>query len=361
MSLVLERAAKLVFKAEWSMLAAVNAADSPNLKTVFAEDTGWTKSPQNVLLKYEGDAFVEPKYGYIISANGLLIEDSLKPNIASNTAAPWRTCLPTPASFRDAVKNRSSIQHFPKLISLRHFWEWNFFHFYNDVLGRLSLIDSLLDKSMPLLLGNYADDIPFVKQIIEIGGLADRNWVLPGHNYVSADEIYYCHSGQSWKERFSYTVSQMNLPKPDPDSTERIFLLRPEHATRRLLNQSEIDPVLKKYKFQAIDTSQMPIAEQIATFAKARHVIAIHGAGILNIIFRDGAPMSLIELRPDVYWTEDMQEMCEQYGYDSTFLTGKSESGPIQHASFVIDPRQLERKIEEMLATEQRPRGHVDT
>jgi len=351
--MILERTKKLAFKARWTVQSLRQSQDRQHYKRIYHQRSGIRDDRFDSVFVYDGPAIIEPKYGYIVSRGGYLIEDSLVPNLGE-PLQPWRHSMPDPSDFKSVVRRENGrVQHYPVVISLRHLWEWNYFHFYNDVLSRIQLFDSIgIDPSTPLALGNYADDVPFVKQIIKIGGLADRNWILPGHNYISADKIYYARIQRTWREKFAPTVAMMRLPTPDAKSEQRIFVTRPLTATRRILNLDEIEPVLKKHGFETVDTSGLPVAEQIKLFSQTRHLIAIHGAGIVNVIYRDGAPLSLLELRPDVYWTDDMQEICEQYGYQSTTLTGRSEGESAQHANFRINPNELEQKIIELTGTQ---------
>jgi hypothetical protein len=348
--LAIERTQKLFYKAEWALRSMAKPTDSRQFERVYHCPIAPGADLYDTVYRYNGTAYIEPKFGYIVTEHGTLIEDSMTTNLGI-IAEPWKQGLPSPSEFRDATKKGSHrVIHHPKIISLRHLWEWNYYHFYVDILSRLRALDDAgIDKSIPLALGNYADDVAFVKQIIGIGSLASRNWVLPGHDFVSADEVYYCRTQQSWKARLSYPVSLMNLPRPNLSSRDRIFLVRPLAATRRILNQPEIEPVISKYGFRTVDTSQMSVKDQIDLFADARHLIAVHGAGMVNVIYRQGAPLSVLELRPDVYNVECMQDINKDYGYYTDILGGKSDSSEAQHANFTVDPATLEQKIVEML------------
>jgi capsular polysaccharide biosynthesis protein len=46
----------------------------------------------------------------------------------------------------------------------------------------------------------------------------------------------------------------------------------------------------------------MPATRQIATFACASHIVALHGAGLANIVFADPST-TLVEIFPESYGT----------------------------------------------------------
>ena len=64
---------------------------------------------------------------------------------------------------------------------------------------------------------------------------------------------------------------------------ERLFVAR--RHTRHLLNQSECESILAEHGFVTAYFETLPLEEQWLMMANARHVVAIHGAGITGRIF----------------------------------------------------------------------------
>jgi capsular polysaccharide biosynthesis protein len=50
-----------------------------------------------------------------------------------------------------------------------------------------------------------------------------------------------------------------------------------------------------------VDCSSLSVAEQAQTFAQASHVIALHGAGLANVVFMK-AGSACLELRANDIW-----------------------------------------------------------
>jgi len=63
----------------------------------------------------------------------------------------------------------------------------------------------------------------------------------------------------------------------------KIIVLRPGAKTRRMLNSDELILALKGWETVVLEN--MTIKEQFKTFAEATHVLAAHGAGLVNLLW----------------------------------------------------------------------------
>ena len=63
-------------------------------------------------------------------------------------------------------------------------------------------------------------------------------------------------------------------------------------------NFNEIEPVLIKNGYEIIDTQKMDYIEQVKLFSSCIKIIAIHGAGLVNLIHLP-QNASLIEIMPE--------------------------------------------------------------
>ena len=75
---------------------------------------------------------------------------------------------------------------------------------------------------------------------------------------------------------FSTKVSKL---KPN----RKIIVLRPGAKTRRMINSDELLLALKGWETVALEN--MTIKEQFKTFAEATHILAAHGAGLINLLW----------------------------------------------------------------------------
>ena len=63
----------------------------------------------------------------------------------------------------------------------------------------------------------------------------------------------------------------------------KIVVLRPGAKTRRITNSDELLLALKGW--ETVDLAKMTIREQMKTFAEATHIVAAHGAGLVNLLW----------------------------------------------------------------------------
>ncbi len=97
--------------------------------------------------------------------------------------------------------------------------------------------------------------------------------------------------------------------------------------------------MLRDVGFETVDTGTMPLRDQIELFRQTEVLVAVHGAGLTNMMFRAGRPMTVIELCSDAWASEDFRKIARDLDYDFTRLTFPAERGvDPQHADFAVDP-----------------------
>jgi capsular polysaccharide biosynthesis protein len=78
----------------------------------------------------------------------------------------------------------------------------------------------------------------------------------------------------------------------------RIYVSRDDARLRRVLNESEILPLLNEAEFEPVALSRLPIGRQVSLFRHAEAVVAPHGAGLAHIAWcRPGT--KVVEFFPD--------------------------------------------------------------
>lgn len=342
-------ASKVMYKSFWELSSRFKS--SPHVTELHRRSCDGDDGVYEFVNVVEEPAYIEPEWGYVITARGNFIESSLQPNFPYHLP-PWRVATPSPLRFMEARHSDSgNTRHFPVVISLRHLWEWNYYHFYFDVLGKLRLFyDVGIDQATPVVLGNYVNELRWSEQIIHTGYLSDSNWIIQGNDFILADKIIYGRTRQNYKHKLDYVLDRMNVPIMNHIGNERVFLSR--RTGRKILNFEEILPVLKEFNFRVVDTASMSIAEQVQLFSNTRVLLAIHGAGVTNAIFRRDAPLSVIELHSRNYISTDFRRMCREYGYSYDTLDGDPDGRAPQHASFRVSADRLRAKLRKVLRVE---------
>ena len=330
-------------KAGWELRRLRRGA--PKLRTIHERQVG--NDLESVVACVE-PCYIDPWSGHAVTERGVLIEASMTPNFKQNKSN-WMIDMPTLRSWPQLLR-AAQIVHVPRVVSLRHFWEWNYYHFWIDVLGKLPLYDSVgIDKSLTLLVGRYVHEQPFAKQTLALGGFASRNWLAPDEQnrlVVSTDEVIYCRTLQPYRSRVEYLLRELKV-QPLPGATDRIFLTRRPPSGRLLLNERELLPVLDFHGFRVIDAATMTIAEHIETFSRTRYLVAVHGAGIVNLIFRGDTPLGILELYSPAYpGPGDMERLCRELSHYHDRLVGPTAPKSLD---FTIDPDALDVSIRQLL------------
>jgi capsular polysaccharide biosynthesis protein len=90
------------------------------------------------------------------------------------------------------------------------------------------------------------------------------------------------------------------------DLPRRLFVGRSGAKSRRIANEPEVSTYLESHGFCTIQLEKLSLSEQISLFHHATHVIAVHGAGLTNLMH--ATQISALELfasahgiRPDYF------------------------------------------------------------
>lgn len=184
----------------------------------------------------------------------------------------------------------------------------NYYHFILEYLVKFSLIESAnIDKTIPIILDKHVIEIPQFNELISIFNEDKREIIYVDKQILyKINELHYFsfineippnikNKIQSIKsDYFSFDFKSIDYLRsiffrnyyvinPQTDC-ERIYLSR-KISNRRNVNEEEILPLLKKYKFQVCCPEQMTVKEQFLLFNNAKYIIAPSGAALTNIIF----------------------------------------------------------------------------
>jgi capsular polysaccharide biosynthesis protein len=70
-----------------------------------------------------------------------------------------------------------------------------------------------------------------------------------------------------------------------PVSTKKIFVSRSRQKFRRLVNEKDLEPILKKYGFEIVYFEEMSFAAQVKLMQETEILLSTHGANLVNILF----------------------------------------------------------------------------
>lgn len=266
-----------------------------------------TNTPEVYLAKMK-NVFVA-KLGTIYSGDGYLLGD-----VSKEIGVPIE---------RHSILNQGNLPEAKKksgtLAVINRHSNGNYYHFLFDELPRFSLIDELSDYYY------IPNDKKFMKEYLEIIGIPTEKMISPKKNTIfTADEVIVPSSigitGNPTYRAVEYIRSQtLKIQEVDnPISPKRIYISRRDAKTRKLLNESLIEKILRQYGFVTVTLDGMHVKKEIELFSNADIIISVHGAGLSNIVYAK-PETKVIEFFSPLYvnvcfWS--LANICNlQYGY----------------------------------------------
>jgi len=278
-------------------------------------------------------SYLEPRRGFVLGPRGQVLTNPFNYHRLLEEA-------PSRAAISLIAGRNGSIPRLDTAVSLRCVGEGNYWHFFDDLLSKLRLVDELdLPKDVPLLVGSRVWRQPFFAQAIARGRLRERNWV-EHTSMLEIQRLVIPVPMSLQKANLEYALQMLDPPTPRP-SGRRIFLNRGPRRERLLLNFPDLRDVLAGFDFEIVDTDEMSLAQQMELFSQARMVVANHGAGLANLLFRIGQPLELVELFAPDFISPHFVWLAHAFGFGYDAVVG----APAGHGHFRIDLDELRAVI----------------
>lgn len=101
---------------------------------------------------------------------------------------------------------------------------------------------------------------------------------------------------------------------------KRIYISR-KAAVRGIVNEEELEPVLKRFGFQSVQTETLSFSEQVRLFSEADFILGAHGAGMLNSIFSPPGTI-VMEIYNEKRWDPPCKKISFQLGHPHWHVWG---------------------------------------
>jgi capsular polysaccharide biosynthesis protein len=244
---------------------------------------------------------------------------------------------------KEVVAITASNQHF--------FWHWLL-----DCLPRLFRL--LIDMPEETMI--YADQsLPFQRECLKLLGVrTDRVIDASRVPVMQARRLTVpCHQlvdGKQLPEWILAAFRQMAAPLITENANRRLFISRQDASHRRLRNKNEVVALVEQYEFECIQSSLLPVRDQISAFANAETIIALHGGGLANLVFcRPGT--HIVELLPRanidaIYRIASSADL--RYNYLKSYR-GNSDTAWESLSDYSVDTDLLRSALEKMLHPEE--------
>lgn len=285
-----------------------------------------------------GVHYIEPK-------NGWIFDKRLKKYYSFSFPYSYLEQKP---SFLRVKLRKYKILKLDTVISIRYYFN-NYWHFLNDVLGQIALMDEKkIPSSTPIVVPDGVLDITFIKQIIENSdNLKNRTWIT--HKPGILIESYHVLVGKNLpntKVNFTGILKLLNIDtkKTFAKENRKIFLKRGKNRCRTLSNSYDIEQIAIRYGLEVIDTDSMTFQQQKSLFSNTSFVAGIHGAGLTNLIFRFPHPLQVFEIFPKNLIPPHYYWLSHQMGFSYSSIVGEEEND----TSFFLDPILFENALREL-------------
>jgi|GEM_PF-6968173 len=263
-------------------------ADLPDLpEHIQAVYQTWRRDPDESWVRlYEGAVTLDPVAG-LIFVGGKVVWGSTDARPRVRERSPkWRAHWSGGQRGFDAV------------ISLRSIFETNYFHYLNDVLPKLRLIERLgLPETIPVVVSERLAACRFFADTVRLGFFAGRPVIVQGASEaIAAKKIYVPSDFDCDRVAFDWLCDRLGAT-PHAERGDAIYVHRGASSPNRrgYRNEAEVFALMARHGVRVVDPAEHSLAEQIALFANAGLVIGPHGAGLANLLFRRG-PGELFEL-----------------------------------------------------------------
>lgn len=284
------------------------------------------------LLKFNKKCFIEPRYGWIISDGKIAFRRSLPYSITERT--------PLPHYIYYKKKKKISLKE-----GLPLFYNWfNYWHFYNDIIGSLMVLDKLdFDKSIPLIVPEKALQVSYVKDFFSTDYAKKWNWLFVDQStYVYLNKAFVVKSFANVKEQF-LLAKEIFKTASQESGNRRIFIDRVNAANgRTILNKHQLIPIIRKCGYEIVNTDGMSVWEQKILFESSEVILGIHGAGLTNMFFRYPGKCKILELFPKGYYPIHYYWLAKELSFEYDAFAGTDN----QNGSFSVDLDKLSLFLE---------------
>jgi hypothetical protein len=330
---------EIIFADRYDVFGAnkVDAIQDERARSSFAEEDRQWRFQEDVIYRVDGDVTIEPSFSLAYLPGRKLIDP---------IRGVHREIVPSLVQASLRAIRTASAHHFDALLHFDGFLGRNLWHFFADAFNPLFLADKsgLIPGDTPILVHERIWKSPVAQLFLNRPALKERRWVVQDdRTWVTTRRLYKATATQAYFRR-SYEYAQ-GLSEKRPH--RNIFLDRRPRFGRRMSNSAEIERILRKHDFKTVYFEDLPYLEQIDLISQVRNIVAIHGAGLTNLLFAKIPSVRCLEILPENYLNPHYYWMLQMIGADRYDAIVGSQIGT--NLQFSIDPVAFERQLERLL------------
>jgi len=135
---------------------------------------------------------------------------------------------------------------------------------------------------------------------------------------------------------------------------KRLYISRKTAIRRKILNEDQVERLLKNFGFEIICLEDYNFEEQIQMFSHSEIVIGIHGAGLANMIFLP-KDCFVLELQRRLTWSTCYFRLANSLDLNYYYLfcnhDSEEEGGRLDNVNLKVDINALKKLLENVVNT----------
>ena len=298
--------------------------------------------PQSELLKFENVR---------VSAEGLIFKDSriLPQSFAyAFELDEWKRrsvlkLLVTNYFFRRPRKIETDV------LWITDYWSKGYFHWLTDALTRLYVVRDRLD-GLTLMLPWEFETRDFVRTSLEAFGVKNFDFIKRDEVLLASSLSMPTHTAPSghFRDEVIQGVRRTLIEAfGDSGEGERIYISRRAANRRRIVNEDDVETMLKSFNFKTIYAEELSFKDQVKILSRARYLVSNHGAGLTNMLFmKDGA--RVLELRHVSDYVNNCYFVLAsalKFDYLYQLCEPKPDQADPHTADLIVSPQELEKNL----------------
>lgn len=233
-------------------------------------------------------------------------------------------------------------------------WSGAYFHWFADALPRLWVAAKHFPEAEVLLPIAYRNR-SYIAQSLEALGL--KPLFMEKHMRYEVQTLNYISKvapSGNYRDEVMQQLREVYLEKyakTKGTPTRRVYVSRAKAPRRFVVNEAEVQEVLKNYDFESVFLEELAWEAQVKLLAESSHFVGLHGAGLTNMLFMH-PKTSVLELRGE----DDSHNNCYfalasalgvDYYYQRCPIAGENTN--TQDNNFYVDVEELEKNLKLML------------
>lgn len=160
-------------------------------------------------------------------------------------------------------------------------------HWLFDALPRLMMLNRLDCDDLKLVV--FGDLNRWQEDSLRIMGFDHCQREMLRDRYIECEFLHFPSAvgkpGNASPLALSFLREKLMRKDAVDIADKRLYVTRQKAGRRHVVNEEELEPILKDHGFEIVETENLTLQEQIDLFARAELVIGPHGAGLSNLAF----------------------------------------------------------------------------